>query len=220
MLSNAVWKTKPDMAIEIHRQRRGRTLKFMLLLFLFIIASIPAPQVFGNQLFIGSKAPNLTGNDAISGNRINLFMLMTSLQFKRDSRGFLVVGKDGKYVNEFVRNLLILNFFSRSCIPCIREIPTFNQIAEKHAGLKVKFLYVNVDPNMTREQAQRFIDKHQIKVPMMLCNQAEAIRKYDAEALPRIYVIDQQKKIFHIVKGFDEDLDYDLNQMIDTLLTN
>ncbi len=197
-----------------------RTIHQSLALFLFLVVLVPAPRILGDQLFIGSKAPNLIGNDAITGNRINLFMLMTTLQFKRDNRGYLVVGKDGKYVNEFVRNLLVLNFFSRSCIPCIREIPAFNRIANKYKGQRVKFLYVNVDPAMSKDEAQRFIQKHNIEVPMMLCNQAEAIRKYDAKVLPRLYLIDQQKKIFHIVKGFDEDLEYDLGQLIDTLLTN
>ncbi len=204
----------------IWKCRQHRHYHVGLLLLLLIITLVPASRAYSDQLSIGSRAPNLIGNDAITGNRINLYMVMTSLQFKRDSRGFLVVGKDGKYVNEFVRNLLILNFFSRSCIPCIREIPAFNQIADKYKGQKVKFLYVNVDPNMTGEQAQRFIEKHKITVPMMLSNQAEAIRKYDARVLPRLYLIDQQKKIFHIVKGFDEDLEYDLSQIINSLLEN
>jgi hypothetical protein len=55
---------------------------------------------------------------------------------------------------------------------------------------------------------------------MMLCNQAEAIRKYDASVLPRIFVIDQQKAISHIIQGFDENLESALSQMIDTLQQN
>ena len=203
----------------ICKKKQCLLVRFSLFLFLFFVL-IPIQILLGDQLSIGSSAPNLIGNDAVTGNRVNLYMVMTSLQFKRDDRGFLVVGNDGKYVNEFVRNIVVLNFFSRSCIPCIREIPVFNQIADKFKDKKVKFLYVNVDPNMNQEQAQDFIQKHDIRVPMMLCNQAEAIRKYDANVLPRLYLIDDQKKIFHIVKGFDEDLDYDLSQIINTLLEN
>jgi hypothetical protein len=85
---------------------------FTLTVFCLVLL-LSAPSALSDQLNVGDKAPNLIGNDAISGDRMNLYLMMTRLQFKRDNRGFLVVGAGGKYVNEFVRNILVLNFFSR-----------------------------------------------------------------------------------------------------------
>ncbi|MBU3916720.1 TlpA family protein disulfide reductase [bacterium] len=192
---------------------------FLFLVTLTFILLLNPLVAFCDSINPGDKAQNLLGNDAMSGNRVNLFMAMTELQFKRDDRGFLVI-ENGKYINEFVRNVVVLNFFSRVCIPCIREIPVFNRIAKKYGNNHVKFLYINVDPDLSQEQAQQFIKNYHIEVPMMLCNQAEAIRKYDAATLPRLYVIDQKKRISHIFKGLDENLESELIDIIDKLLKN
>ena len=199
-----------------NERRKTRHLLFLVTL-TFTLLLTPW-NAFGDSLNPGDKAPNLLGNNAISGNRINLYRTMTELQFKRDDRGFLIIGNDGKYINEFVRNVVVLNFFSRVCIPCIREIPAFNRIAQKFRNNRVKFLYINVDPKLSQEQAQRFIESYSIETPMMLCNQAEAIRKYNASALPRLFVIDQQKKIAHIINGFDKNLESELSKIINSLL--
>lgn len=183
----------------------------------FFILFFPQ-MIFAKDLAIGDKAPNLLGNDAISGHRINLYMKMAELQFERDKYGNLVTGADGKYISKFTRNVLVLNFFSRTCIPCIREIPAFNNVFKKYQDKSVKFLYVNVDPDITQSQAQHFIENLKIEVPMMLCNQAEAIRKYHATVLPRLFVINKSKKISNIITGFDENLEEELNQIIDGLL--
>lgn len=171
-----------------------------------------------DALEIGSKAPNILGNDALNGQRVNLYRVMSELQFKRDKNGMLIRDKNGKYINEFKRYVVVLSFFSRTCIPCIREIPTLNRIANRYRNHDVKLLYINVDPELSREQARRFIETYSIEVPMMLCNQAEAIRKYDARVLPRLVVIDRDKKIAQIITGLDKQLEASLDGIIQDLL--
>lgn len=116
------------------------------------------------------------------------------------------------------RNVIVLNFFSRSCIPCLREMPTYNTIAEKLAGEAVTMLYVNVDPDITQQEVQRIIQRRKIQIPVMLPNQTEAVRKYDVISLPRIVVIDKKKKIAKIITGFDAHLGAKLTKTIQQLL--
>lgn len=192
-----------------------KTLTTLWLTFLFIL--IPT-LVFADTLKIGKPAPNLIGINAKSKKQINLIRLMTSMQFKRDDKGNLVISEDGKYITEFIENVVVLNFFQRTCIPCLREIPTFNKIARSFINDHVKFLYVNIDAGISNENAKKIIKKNKIRIPVMLPNQQQAMRQYEAYRLPRLVVIDKNKKIAKIIEGFDGDLTFKLTKIIRDLL--
>jgi len=174
--------------------------------------------IFSAELKIGDRAPNLIGLDAKSGKVINLSRLMTTMQFKRNENGDFVIGSDGKYISEFIDNVVILNFFQRSCIPCLKEIPTFNKIARKFITNNVAFLYINIDEGITIANAKQLIKKLKIRIPVMLPNQEEAIRQYFVLKLPRLIVIDKQKNIARIISGFEENLEPELTAFIKKLL--
>jgi len=53
---------------------------------------------------------------------------------------------------------------------------------------------------------------------MMLVNQKDAIRKYNADKLPRLFVISKKGKVAKIVEGFEENLESELMKTIDKLL--
>jgi thiol-disulfide isomerase/thioredoxin len=189
--------------------------------FVFIAILILFPfHVFPKELQVGDKAPNLIGNNATTGNRLSLNRIITQMTFKRDAKGRLIIGTNGKYVMEFKKKAVVLNFFSKTCIPCIREIPIFNRLASKFKDQQVVFFYVNVDPNINEKEAKRLIGKYNIKAPMMLVNQNEAIRKYNANQLPRLVVIDREAKIFKIFTGFDDNLESLLTKDLNKLLLN
>lgn len=186
------------------------------LAFAVLIVFFP-PPIFA-ELRIGDQAPNLMGFDAVSGRRLNLYRIMTDMRFKRDVDGNLLVKDNGKYVTEFIPNITVLNFFARTCIPCLREIPTLNKVAGSFKGKSVKFLYINVDPELDEIGMKRLISRYKIHIPVMLPNQNEAMRKYDAVALPRLVVIDKQKKVSDILIGYHEDLAEILSTTIHHLL--
>ncbi len=172
------------------------------------------------KLRVGVRAPNLIGFDAKNGSRINLYQVMTEMRFKKDARGDLVLKANGKYASEYTHYVTVLNFFARTCIPCLREIPTVNRVARKHRWKKVKFLYINVDPDLNDIQMKRLIRQYGIDVPVMMPNQNEAIRKYEASPLPRLVVVGRNKRIALILTGFQEDLENNLTGTIDKLLKN
>ena len=166
---------------------------------------------------IGKPAPSLSGKNAIGRGLLKLSKLMLELSYEKD-----VLGKlkevNGKYVLKTTKNVVVLNFFSTSCIPCIREIPTYNKIASDFKNDPVKLVYVNIDANVSSLKIRRFIARKRIKVPMMMPNQKEAIKKYDAYRLPRMVIIDRQGKIDTVITGFKENLDEELTSLIRNLL--
>lgn len=183
-----------------------------IIFFLFITASPVAAKELLNQ-----KAPSIMGREALASKFIKLRNLNKSLGYERDASGKFVE-KDGKYVLKMTRNVVVLNFFSTSCIPCIREIPSYNRLATKYKNKNARLIYVNVDSEVSEEQMEKFISKRGIKVPMMLANPREAARKYDVTSLPRIVVISPQGKVVKVIRGFSEDLENKLSTIIDSHL--
>jgi len=184
-------------------------------LVLFLLFSFNAYSV---ELRIGDRAPNIVGNNALDKTRFNLFRVMTEMKFLRDSEDNLVLGSNGKYKTEFVHNIVVLNFFAKSCIPCLREIPTINRIAEKFKAKQVKFIYINVDPELSEEQFVRISEKYKIRIPLITLNQKEAIRKYDVQKLPRLVIIGFNKHVVKIVTGYQKNLEQELGTYLNSLI--
>lgn len=193
--------------------------KIRCILFIFFIGVLFfSSESYSAELKIGDQAPNLIGNKATDGSRIDLYRVMTQMRFKKDDKGKLIIGANGKYITEFIEHIVVLNFFSKTCLPCIREIPMFNRIADQYWNQDIVFLYVNIDPDVDEAQAKRLIRKHNIESPMILVSPEEAIRKYNAGRLPRLFVINKKGKVAKIVEGFNENLEPELSRVIDNLL--
>lgn len=169
------------------------------------------------ELAKGDPAPLITGKNAVSNGLFRLSSLMKAVGYKRNSDGSFKE-TNGKFVLEIHPHVVVLNFFSRTCIPCLKEIPAYNRVADHFRNDPVKLIYVNVEADITRQQARRFIASKQIRVPMMLPNQKEVIRKYNVVSLPRIIIIDRNGKIDHIINGFNDQLEPFLKNRISRLL--
>ena len=194
-------------------------MRIQSLLIFVLISLCLMPIALSNtpESLIGQQAPSLSGKKAIGSGLIKLTNLMTEIEFEKDEAGkFKEV--DGKYVMQVKRNVVVLNFFATTCIPCIREIPTYNKLAEKYKNKPVRFIFVNVDTEVSDQKISRFIAKREIKVPMMMPNQRDAIKKYKVYSLPRIVIIDRNRVVAYVITGFKDDLEDHLTRLIDELL--
>lgn len=172
----------------------------------------------GKQVeLLGNKAPNLSGKQALGKGMIKLRSLKKSVGYEKDKHGKFKVVND-KFVLKITKNVVVLNFFSTTCIPCVREIPTYNKLAKHYKSKNVKLIYVNVDPDMSSDAIERFIIRRKIKVPMMMPNQKEAIEKYQIYGLPRMVIIGKEGRVQKIITGFSEHLEEELSQIIDSFL--
>lgn len=190
-----------------------KTIPALLILLLFFSGYLSA-----GESLVGENAPQISGKKARGSGLLNLKRLMKELERKKNPDGSYKE-VNGKFVWNFKKNVVVLNFFSTSCIPCIKEIPSYNRIAKRFAGKDVKLIYVNVDTEVSDPQIRRFIIRRNIQVPMMMPNQRDVIRKYQVYTLPRIVVIDREQKISEVIVGFHKDLEQRLVKIIETLLT-
>jgi thiol-disulfide isomerase/thioredoxin len=178
--------------------------------------ALALPALAADSL-IGQPAPNLMGRAALGAGLVKLDKLRRDVVFELDERGKPIrVG--GQYKTRTVDYALVLNFFATYCVPCIKEIPTFNKIAKSYPDRPVRFLYVNVDVEKSMDDVVRFAKAKGIEVEMMLPSVKNAVEAYKIESLPLIVFVDRDGIVRQAITGFKEDLARQVDEVLVTIL--
>jgi cytochrome c biogenesis protein CcmG/thiol:disulfide interchange protein DsbE len=110
---------------------------------------------------------------------------------------FTVATDQGKVItrSNFGGKLLVLNFWATWCQPCIQELPSLDQFANRFAGKGVTVLAVSVDRNEKRYKD--LLDR--VKPSFLTARDAEADLpvKYGTFMYPETYIIDQNGKVVY-----------------------
>ncbi len=97
--------------------------------------------------------------------------------------------------------LYVINFWATWCIPCVKELPYFEQLNQKYKNEKVKIILVSLD--FTTEQVINFINKKNIKNEVVLLTDSKTntwIEKVDSSwsgAIPITLFLKGKQKDFH-----------------------
>ncbi|MEK6581246.1 MAG: TlpA disulfide reductase family protein [Nitrospirota bacterium] len=95
---------------------------------------------------------------------------------------------------------IILNFFSSTCIPCKRELPILNSLADELAKKKIKIVIVGYQEDM--EKVLEFLEPLKVGKPLILADPHGWVgRKYFVKGLPMTYLISSDGKIKDIIPG-------------------
>lgn len=121
-------------------------------------------------------------------------------------------------------DLLILNFWSIHCPPCIKEMTHFNKLELENQNKKIKILLISLD-DVTKLNAKiyPFVKKHGIVPEVMMLkdqNYSKWTEKIDESwygALPATLIINGEKRNFRF--GSYETYE-ELQHDIDSLLSN
>ena len=115
---------------------------------------------------------------------------------------FTLSSISGKKVSlkQFRGKIVVLNFWATWCGPCKKELPEFVRMRRKYKDRQVEILTINVDSNI--ENARRFLRKNKLKLKTLWDGHKKVAQKYDVQAMPSTYVIDQNGVIRSVHKGF------------------
>lgn len=76
--------------------------------------------------------------------------------------------------------IYLINFWATWCVPCIKELPALEKVAEKYHYEKFKILLISLDmPKQLNSRLIPFIQKHQIKSKVILLNDPDFNRWID-----------------------------------------
>lgn len=98
----------------------------------------------------------------------------------------------------------IFNFWATYCVPCIKELPHFEQIGKDFADQKVKVILISMDfKSKIATQVVPFIKKHQLKSSVILLSDPDAnswINKINPQwsgSLPATLIVKGNKREFN-----------------------
>lgn len=117
--------------------------------------------------------------------------------------------------------IYVVNFWATWCKPCIKELPYFETIAAKYADQNVEVLLVSIDfPKLLEKQVIPFIEKNQIKSPVVLLDDTGAnewIPKVDESwsgAIPATVIYKGDERKFYEQSFTLEELEQELNTFL------
>ena len=139
--------------------------------------------------------------------------------------------EEGKKLKRFVsqpyRHVVVMSFFATWCAPCMLELPILEKLYNKYKSERVKFFIIDITEG-TRTMpgfedaptAGSFLKKKGITMPILYDTRGTVMERYNAVSLPRIYIIDGNRKITQIREGFhsEEKFTKELSTEIERLL--
>ena len=95
----------------------------------------------------------------------------------------------------------VVNFWATWCAPCVKELPSFEQLRAANAGKKVKVLLVSMDyASQLDKKVKPFVKQRGLKSEVVLLNESDPnsfIDKVDAKwsgALPFTLIVNNKTK--------------------------
>lgn len=114
---------------------------------------------------------------------------------------FEAVTIDGKTIGEsyFKGRVTVINFWFEACVPCVAEIPGFNELEKKYAGEKVNFLAIGRD---SKEDVTDFLKKHPWGFDHVADGQKLAWDTFEIMwGFPTTFLVDKNAKIVMAFSG-------------------
>ena len=129
------------------------------------------------QFKTGQQAPDFTLND-LDGNHVTLSE---------------VVGGGPVYIN----------FWATWCGPCKKEIPELIKLYDQFKDRGFKVLAISVDDSRTQGKVKSFVADRNMPFTILLDGNSEVFkRKYKGTGIPYGFLLDNEGKIVHSVRGY------------------
>ncbi len=111
--------------------------------------------------------------------------------------------------------VVVVNFWATYCVPCIKEIPSFNKLHQEYAAKGVAVLGVSMDPEGA-ELVQPFLKKHPMDYTVALGSEAISKQYSLEDGLPVTVIFDRAGKQVKRFEGLtsEEDLKAAIQQAL------
>lgn len=110
-------------------------------------------------------------------------------------------------------DLILLDFFYKSCYPCVLALPALQNLHEKYEGKGLRI--IGIDPVDTKEKDEidKFLTKHGVTYTILLGGKGVA-KEYHVSSYPTIYLIDKKGKIIFSKVGYSNSTEAKLEKII------
>ena len=103
---------------------------------------------------------------------------------------FRLENLDGKSISlgDFRGKPVLINFWATWCPPCRDEMPYLQQVYEEWSDKGLVVLAINIGESPS--EAKRFLQTHNLSLPVLLDTEENAARKYNITGIPTTFFID------------------------------
>jgi peroxiredoxin len=126
------------------------------------------------------------------------------MQDRKPAPIFRLEDSTGKTVrlSDYHGKVVLLDFWATECGGCVREIPSFMDLAQAYqkaglavVGVSVDILYENLkDAKEGWSRVKPFVQTHKVNYPILMADD-EVTKRYNIQALPLTYLIDKRGRI-------------------------
>ncbi|MGY9001529.1 MAG: TlpA disulfide reductase family protein [Rhodospirillales bacterium] len=143
--------------------------------------------------------------------------------------------EEGKRLRKFTsqpdRNAVVMSFFATWCQPCMKELPLLEEVYQKYKDERIKFFLVDITEatrtipgNENLPKAGPFLKEKGVTMQILYDTRGTVMKRYNAQTLPRLFLMDGNRKITLTRRGFhegeEEKFKKDLSVELERLLAN
>jgi cytochrome c biogenesis protein CcmG, thiol:disulfide interchange protein DsbE len=162
-----------------------------------------------DSLKIGEEAPPFVMRDLIADTAV----------FMRDFTGKTL---RENWKNDKNRCIVVISFWATWCQPCKIEIPKLSLLADKYKGKPIKFFLVNTmeRAEQTEDSVRTQYQQRGYTLPCLIDPGMRFAGTYTVRGLPMLVVIDKFGVVRKINRGYHENFDIELEELLNELLSN
>lgn len=108
--------------------------------------------------------------------------------------------------------LVLLDFFTKSCYPCMLSMPGLQALHEKYKKKGLKIIGINIF-DKKEDGIIDFISKHGITYTVLLGGKDVGVN-YNVSGIPTVYLIDKNGKIIYSIDGYEKKQELVLEDII------
>ncbi len=102
------------------------------------------------------------------------------------------------------RHLVVLIFYGSWCPPCVAQLDPLEEVYQKYKNKNIKFFIID-NTELARKKYRNSVKEGGITIPFLEEKNHGVFRKYEIEAIPTVFVIDQFQTIREIFRGFTKE---------------
>lgn len=164
-----------------------------------LVSAPPALAAGGEGLKPGTVAPT--------------FMLPVVNAYKETERRFGPGRWTGRV--EQPKKLVILSFFATYCEPCKKEMPELVRLYDAYADQGLGVMLVSIDKgDAERDTVIQLAEENKVKFPVLHDRFQVVARRYDAERLPYMLMLDSDGVVKQVHIGYTEELKQNLENEV------
>src|SRR5215475_10030191 len=135
----------------------------------------------------------------------------------KSAPSFELPALDGQRVslaNFHGKKKLVLTFWASWCGPCKTEMPILRQFYERHRQEADRFEFLAISIDDEQRAAERFATEMKLPFPVLLDPKSQAADLYGVDAIPALFIVNENGKVIYAHVGFDPALEFILAQKL------